>query len=134
MLYSQRTRVGFIQYTAAMNRRRHIALVLGAILVLGTVVSPLVHFTWMANSDLFMHANHRAHEGHGQDARVQLDDVNHLTCDYSNLFATASAPAPPASAEPVSPSRTTGTVLPASDQIPASPRNRATCPRGPPAA
>jgi hypothetical protein len=96
------------------TRRDHIGLLLATVLVLGTVVSPVVHYSWMALSGHFEVAAasipHGAtpHSGSshalaahdpGQPepgTRAAMDDLEHLTCDYSNLFGTFSAYAVPA--------------------------------------
>ncbi len=98
-----------------MNARRHIGLLLSTVLVLGTIVSPVVHYSWMALSGHFDVAAaavpHDAspHSGSshamaaqdpglpGPGTHAATDDLEHLTCDYSNLFGTFSAcpvPAP----------------------------------------
>ncbi|MEQ9104947.1 MAG: hypothetical protein RIE53_09625 [Rhodothermales bacterium] len=96
-----------------MKTRRHIGLLLSTVLVLGTIVSPVVHYSWMALGGHFQVAaaamphNSAAHTGsaHASDehrpgqpgpgTQASTDDLEHLTCDYSNLFGTFSAyPAP----------------------------------------
>ncbi len=119
-----------------MLNRRHISVLLASALVLGTVVSPLVHYTWMATTDWFAHAPDM-HDAHGTNDAVPLEASSttpkHITCDYDSIFATAQATAAPATDVPV-PLADDNVLGAATDTLPASTYYSSDQPRGPPAA
>lgn len=123
--------VRYIQYK--MRNRRHISALLAAVLILGTVVSPLVHYTWMATGDWFAHAPNVHHDRHGPLPQgVSTSTPQHVTCDYDSIFATAQATAPPATDVSV-PLADDGVLGVPCDLIPARVHFSSDQPRGPPA-
>lgn len=119
-----------------MWSRRYISTLLATVLILGTVVSPLVHYTWMATSEWFAHAPDM-HDAHGTSTTIPLEATSitpkHITCDYDSIFATAQATTTPAADVPVP--LADDTVLgAATDLVPATARFSSDQPRGPPAA
>ncbi|PIQ63092.1 MAG: hypothetical protein COV99_04515 [Bacteroidetes bacterium CG12_big_fil_rev_8_21_14_0_65_60_17] len=122
-----------------MRNRRHISLFLAAALVLGTVISPLVHYTWMATSDWFAHTDTAHAPGTHSPSHVPGSEratttaPTHISCDYDSIFATAQATAPPATDVSV-PLADDGVLGTACDLVPAPVRFSCDQPRGPPAA
>lgn len=124
-----------------MNLRRHIAIGLAFVLMVGLVVAPLTHYVWMSMSG---HYSPSAWTGqHGSDGSsgmsmstmAHTDGIGieraHLKCDYSGLFATTVAVA--STSPNVSIAEKTGSPLArATHCFRASPYATADQPRAPP--
>lgn len=77
-----------LMHPARPHIRRKTAAWLAAWFILGTIASPLAHYTWMAVSSAYaMPMHHTAAHSHGE--HVAGVTADHVTCNYDEIFATA---------------------------------------------
>ena len=116
----------------SVHIRRRAAAWLAAFFILGTIVSPLAHYTWMEVSDAYASPMH--HAGHSHDGPAVAEvAAEHVTCKYDEIFATADSVDVESSAAEL-PLACSGTAL-LPDRTPIADANERTIhPPGPPSA
>lgn len=114
------------------HMRKRAATWLAVWFILGTIASPLAHYTWMAVSDAYaLPMHHATADSHGEHVAAVSPD--HVTCNYDEIFATAHSVVvqPPSHAVPLTGA---GILLLPDHDVYGSADEGAIHPRGPPSA